>query len=95
MYVVLLRFADNRAAAGEQLAGHNAWIDAGFADGIFLAVGSLAGGAGGAVLAHGESRAALEARVATDPFVAHGVVDAEIVEFTPARTDARLDFVAA
>ena len=41
------------------------------------------------------SRAALEAFVAEDPFVAEGVVVAEIHEIAPARTDDRLAFLAA
>jgi hypothetical protein len=61
--------------------------------GVFLTVGSLQPGLGGAVVAHGVERAALEARIAEDPFVAEKVVSADILEITPARTDARLAFL--
>jgi hypothetical protein len=30
-----------------------------------------------------------------DPFVLHGVVEAEILEIAPARTDERLAFISA
>ncbi|MCA9666949.1 MAG: hypothetical protein KC503_15225 [Myxococcales bacterium] len=93
MYLVLLTFAD-KGRAGELMAAHNAWIARGFDDGVFLMVGSLQPSRGGAVLAHGTSRAALQHRVDDDPFVAHGVVNAEILEIAPARTDARLAFLA-
>ncbi len=47
MFIVLLKFADNKAKAGELMDGHNAWLARGFDDGVFLLAGSLAGGQGG------------------------------------------------
>ena len=95
MFIVLLPFAANRAQAAAHLDGHKAWLQQGFADGVFVFAGSLKPDRGGAILAHGIERAALEARVAADPFVAHGVVSAEILDIAAARTDARLGFLAA
>ncbi|MGV6873048.1 YciI family protein [Pseudochelatococcus sp. B33] len=95
MFVTFLRFAGNRAAAPQFMAAHNDWIAQGFADGVFLCVGSLEPAAGGAILAHGESRAAHEARIAADPFVAEGVVTVDIHEIDPKRTHAALDFLKA
>ncbi|MEC9268656.1 MAG: hypothetical protein VX464_21535 [Pseudomonadota bacterium] len=93
MFVVQLRFAENKALAGQFMEGHKAWIQQGFDDGIFLLVGSLSPNLGGAVLAHGIDRDALSARVDQDPFVAEGVVTADIVEITPNRADDRLGFL--
>jgi len=93
MFVVTLKFAENRSAAASLMQAHNDWIRRGFEDGVFLTVGSLQPGLGGAVVAHGVERAALEARLEEDPFVAEGVVSVEILEITPARTDARLAFM--
>ncbi|MBT0962419.1 YciI family protein [Denitromonas iodatirespirans] len=93
MFVVLLRFSDNKARAAELMAAHNAWIQQGIDDGVLLLVGSLKPAAGGALLAHGVSRADLDARVGLDPFVAAGVVRAEILEIAPNRADARLGFL--
>ncbi len=95
MFVVLLRFAANRSEAGRLMDGHKQWIAQGFDDGVFVLVGSLQGGHGGAVVAHNTARADLERRVNADPFVAQGVVDAEILEIAPSRTDARLQFMVA
>jgi uncharacterized protein YciI len=92
MFVITLRFAD-KTKAPPLMDGHNAWIKRGFDDGVFLLVGGLQPNAGGAVLAHNASRAEIEARVQEDPFVAEGVVQAEIVEITPGRTDERLAFL--
>lgn len=95
MFITLLKFAGNRAAAPEFMAAHNEWIAKGFADRVFLCVGSLTPAAGGAIIAHGESRDDHEARLAADPFVVQGVVTAEIHEVDPKRTTEALDFLNA
>lgn len=76
------------------MAGHNEWIKRGFDDGAFLLVGSLQPAAGGAILAHNTTLSELQQRVNSDPFVAEGIVNAEIHEITPAKSDERLAFLA-
>ena len=93
MFIVLLKFSDNKAQAGEFMAGHNEWISRGFEDGVFLLVGSLQPGLGGGIVAHNISLEDLQTRVNEDPFVAQDVVRAEIHEITPARADERLQFL--
>ncbi|MCB1436062.1 MAG: hypothetical protein KDJ46_02700 [Rhodobiaceae bacterium] len=93
MFVILLRFGANKAAAAQHMEGHNAWIRQGMADGVFLLVGSLMPNSGGAILARGATREEIAARVDGDPFVAAGVVQAEILEIAPARADERLAFL--
>lgn len=93
MYVVTLKFAEQRAKAPQLMEAHNAWIRQGFEDGVFLMTGGLRPSVGGIVLAHNATREALEARVLADPFVMEGVVTAEIMDVSPGRTDARLDFL--
>lgn len=93
MFVVLLRFAENKAEAPRFMEAHRAWIQSGLEDGIFVLVGSLQPNAGGAILAHGTARSALEARVKEDPFVEENVVSAEILEIAPNRADDRLTFL--
>ena len=95
MFIVLLTFADNRAQAGELMDGHNAWIARGFEDSVFLLVGSLDPGRGGAIVAANTSREALEQRLNDDPFVAENVVNAEILQISPARAESRLEFLLA
>jgi len=75
------------------MESHNAWIKRGFDDGIFLLTGTIQPKSGGGILAHGTSLRELRARVNDDPFVAHDVASAEIIEITPGRTDTRLDFL--
>jgi uncharacterized protein YciI len=95
MFLVLLRFAAGKARAGDLLAGHNEWIKRGFDEGVFLLTGSLRPSLGGALVAHQVSLEDLRTRVSDDPFVAHGVVTAEILEIAASRTDPRLSFLLA
>ena len=93
MFVVFLRFAENKAKASELMDDHNAWIKRGFDDEVFLLVGSLQPGQGGAIVAQASSLEDLDSRGNEDPFVEHGVVTAEIHEISPARADPRLEFL--
>jgi len=95
MFIVLLRFAGNRGQAGRFLDGHKAWLQRGFDDGVFLVAGSLRPDLGGAILAYGTSLADLQVRVSEDPFVAEGVVSAEVLDMVPARAQERLRFLLA
>ncbi|MCB9606299.1 MAG: hypothetical protein H6716_06900 [Polyangiaceae bacterium] len=92
MFIVLLKFA-KREAAASHMAAHNAWIDQGLADGAFQLIGTLQPKLGGAIVVHGESREALELRLAADPFVEHGVVSTEILEIAPNRAADRFQFL--
>jgi len=93
MFVVLLKFSDNKSRAAEFMEGHNAWLRGGFDDGVFLLAGRLQPNLGGGILAHNTSRADLQARINNDPFVAENVVIAEILEISVAKTDSRLEFL--
>jgi len=94
MFIVLLKFSDNKGQAGHFMDDHKKWIKQGFDDGIFMLAGSLQPGLGGGIMAHhGISRDALEQKVAEDPFVRENIVHAEILEITPSITDVRLDFL--
>ncbi|MEW5756615.1 MAG: hypothetical protein AB1810_09960 [Pseudomonadota bacterium] len=93
MFVVLLKFSGDKGKAGQFMEGHNAWIKRGFEDGVFLLVGSLQPNLGGAILAHNTALPDLQRRVNDDPFVAEGVVNAEILEITPAKVDERLQSI--
>lgn len=95
MFVVSLKLTGSRDQAAPHMAGHKAWLQAGFNDGVFLAAGNLLGQPGGGILVHGVDEAALRQRLAQDPFVAHGLVEVTLAGFTPARTDSRLDFLLA
>ena len=83
MFIVFLKFSDNKSQAGQFMAGHNEWIRRGFDDGVFLLVGSLLPKQGGGIVAHNTLLADLQIRVNGDPFVTENVVRPEILEITP------------
>jgi len=93
MFIVQLKFSDNRDRASQFMEGHKAWINLGFDDGVFLLVGGLQPNLGGGIIADNCSLAALQSRVHSDPLVAEGIVTAEIIEIEPARADRRLEFL--
>jgi uncharacterized protein YciI len=93
MFVVLLKFSGNKAQAGQFMDGHKKWIKRGFDDGVFLLMGNLQPGLGGAIVAHRTSLPELQARVNDDPFVAQKVVSADILEIAPSKADQRLEFL--
>ncbi len=93
MFLVLLKFSDNKSQASAFMDGHNQWLERGFAEGVFVMAGSLASGQGGTVLVHDKSRDVVEQRVNEDPFVIENIVAAEIIEIEPKRVDERLGFL--
>ncbi len=93
MFIVQLKFSTNKTSAPEFMTAHNEWIAQGFADGVFLCVGSLVPAAGGLLLATGASREELEARVNSDPFVQNNVVTVEIAEIDVKKTVPALNFL--
>jgi uncharacterized protein YciI len=90
MFIVLLKFSNNKSQAGQFMEGHKEWLNRGFDEGVFLLAGSLQPQAGGGILAHNTTLADLQGRVKADPFVEKDVVSAEILEIAPSRTDERL-----
>ncbi|WP_432473411.1 YciI family protein [Amphritea sp. HPY] len=93
MFIVLLKFSDNKSQASQFMEGHKEWIKRGFKDDVFLMVGSLQPDSGGGILAHNTSLSDLQNRVNDDPFVAENVVSAEILEITPSQTNEHLKFL--
>jgi uncharacterized protein YciI len=93
MFIVLLKFSENKGQASQFMDGHNQWIKSGFDEGVFLLAGSLQPNLGGSIVAHSTTLSALQSRVNDDPFVKENVVTAEILEISPKKTDARLSFL--
>ncbi len=93
MFIVTLKFSDNKSQAGQFMEGHKEWIKRGFDDGVFLLVGSLQPNLGGAIVAHNTTLPELQNRVGNDPFVAENIVVAEVIEITPSKVDQRLEFL--
>lgn len=93
MYIVLLRLADG-ARVPAHLARHQEWLQQGFDDEVFFLTGGIREVGGGAILAAGLTLDDLTARLAKDPFVAHGVVaPPEVIELEVTMSDPRLTFL--
>jgi uncharacterized protein YciI len=93
MYVVLQRRATESGIA-EHLAEHRQWLQQGFDDEVFFLVGGIPHVGGGVILAAGVSRAELDDRLASDPFVVNRVVTPEVIELETTMKDPRLAFLA-
>jgi len=93
MFIILLKFSNNKAQAGQLMEAHNEWIKRGFDEGVFLLVGSIQPNSGGGIVAHNTSLSELQSRINEDPFVKEDIVSAEIIEISPARVDERLSFL--
>ncbi len=93
MYIITLTLTDLKTKAPDFMAEHNSWIKQGVADGVFVLVGSLIPQGGGAILALSPDADSLSARIAADPFVREGIVQAHIQAIEPAVTDPRLSFL--
>lgn len=93
MFVIQLKFSVNKSKANQYMATHNLWIKKGFDEHVFLVVGSIKPSLGGAIIAHNISYQELQTRIQDDPFIVHGIVDAEILEIEASMTEARLAFL--
>ncbi|RXE87111.1 hypothetical protein [Pseudoalteromonas sp. A757] len=93
MFIIQLKFSDNKSQAKDFMEGHKEWLQAGFDKGIFLLSGSLQPNAGGGIVAVNVSKEEIEEIVAEDPFVIENVVKPEIIELTPSKADDRLLFL--
>ena len=74
MFIVLLRFSNNKGRASQFMEGHKEWIKRGFDDGVFWLVGGLQPNLGGGIMAHNTALSDLQNRVNEDPFVAENIV---------------------
>jgi uncharacterized protein YciI len=91
MFVLSLTYTAPVERIDALLVEHLAWLDQGYAEGMFLASGRKVPRTGGVILAVAESRAALEKFVAADPFAREGVADYAITEFVATRTGPDLE----
>ncbi|MEU9048084.1 MULTISPECIES: YciI family protein [unclassified Kitasatospora] len=91
MFILELSYTAPLEQIDAALAQHVAWLEAHYAAGTFLASGRKVPRDGGIILAVGEDRAAIEALVATDPFVVAGLTAYTVTEFLATTTAPVLD----
>jgi len=93
MFIILLKFSDNKDQAADFMQAHNDWIKQGLDDHVFLLVGSLKPGLGGCLLAHNTPLQELQLRINKDPFVEQNIVSAEILEVSANQATEQLEFL--
>jgi uncharacterized protein YciI len=80
-FIILIRYTAPVGEVDALLDPHVEWLRAQHAAGHFIAWGRKIPRDGGLILAHGASRAEVEALAAMDPFVTGGVATAEVIEW--------------
>ena len=78
--VILLSYVRPLDEVDAAMKAHVAWLERGFAEGVFVVAGRQEPRTGGVILVRGR-RAEAEALAASDPFVTGGVATAEVVQF--------------
>ncbi|KOU60922.1 hypothetical protein ADK57_28850 [Streptomyces sp. MMG1533] len=91
MFVLELTYTAPLDAVDAVLRAHVAWLDAQYAQGVFLASGPKSPRDGGVILAVAGDRARIEEITAGDPFVTAGVCEYRITEFTATKTAPDLE----
>lgn len=86
MFVLLNRYLRPLEEVDRVLPEHRRFQDEMYARGVFIVSGRFEPRTGGVTLAHGVTRAEIEAILRDDPFVREGITQYEIIEFTPTRT---------
>jgi uncharacterized protein YciI len=81
MCVVSLTYTAPLEAIDAGMKQHVAWLERGYAEGLFLASGRKVPRTGGVILIRGH-KAEVVSLVATDPFIEAGLATAEVTEFT-------------
>jgi uncharacterized protein YciI len=81
MFVIELTYKVELSQIDAAMKPHVAWLDRHYAAGTFIASGRKVPRDGGIILAIAPDRAALEAIVQEDPFVARGLADVRVIEF--------------
>jgi len=94
VFIVQLKFTENKRQAGQYMDAHNNWIKQGFDDGVFSLVGKLQPNLGGGIIAHNTTLVDLKKRINDDPFIVENIVFAEILEIDPIKMDERLSFLS-
>ncbi|MFD8480990.1 YciI family protein [Kitasatospora sp. NPDC059673] len=90
MFILELTYTAPLERIDALLPAHVAWLEQHYATGTFLASGRKVPRDGGVIIAVAESRDAIEALVATDPFSQGNATEYRITEFIPTTTGPAL-----
>ena len=83
MFIAILTYKKPLSEVDRFLAAHRKYLANHYADGDIIASGPQNPRVGGVIMMKAESREAVDAIIAEDPFHINGIADYQIVEFTP------------
>lgn len=83
MFIAILTYKKPLEEVDRFLQTHRDYLAKHYAAGDFIASGPQSPRIGGVIMMTAESRAAVDAIIAQDPFNINGIADYQIVEFTP------------
>ena len=90
LFVIDLTYISALDTVDQLVASHMAFINRGYASGLFLASGAKVPRTGGVIIARGRSVDDIEALITGDPFHMAGVAKYRITEFDPGNLAAVL-----
>jgi len=90
LFVVDLTYITSLETVDQLVPSHMAFIERGYASGLFLASGGKVPRTGGVIIARGQSVADIEELITGDPFHMAGVAKYRITEFDPSNVAAAL-----
>lgn len=85
MFVLLSRYLKPLDEVDKVTAEHRAFLEEHYASGDLLISGPQNPRTGGVIITKEMTREAVEAMLANDPFVKHGLSEYQIIEFKPTR----------
>lgn len=83
MFIAILTYKKPLSEVDRFLTAHREYLAKHYAAGDFIASGPQSPRVGGVIMMKAESREAVDAIIAEDPFHINGIADYQIVEFTP------------
>lgn len=83
MFIAILTYKKPLCEVDRFLAAHREYLAKHYAVGDFIASAPQTPRVGGVIMIKAESRIAVDAIIAEDPFNINGIADYQIVEFTP------------
>lgn len=83
MFIAILTYKKSLSEVDRFLAAHREYLAKHYSAGDFIASGPQTPRVGGVIMMKADSREAVDAIIAEDPFHINGIADYQVVEFTP------------
>ena len=81
MFIINLNYIAPLTKIDARMKEHMVFLNACYHEGLFIVSGRKVPRTGGIILAQGSSKEAVETLMESDPFVAHGLAEFDVIEF--------------